>query len=191
MNNNLKGKKISILGDSVSTYTDYSNNIKYNTTIGNNSVYYNNYKEDRHPVHMSLTLEDTWWMQVIEELDLQLCVNNSWSGSRIYDYDVSKWKKDAEGLDGKDKAGPSSDEKGTCIFVSGGNHKASQTIVAKKGFYTVSGYVCRVSTVDSGDEATLTISTNIGSAASDSNGSNTFKFTKDEWKYFEYTFEIE
>ena len=89
MNNNLKGKKISILGDSVSTYTDYSNNIKYNTTIGNNSVYYNNYKEDRHPVHMSLTLEDTWWMQVIKELDLQLCVNNSWSGSRIYDYDES------------------------------------------------------------------------------------------------------
>lgn len=89
MKESLKGKKISILGDSISTYTDYSNNTKYNSTIGNNSVYYNDYRPTRDPVHMSLSLEDTWWMQVINELELKLCVNNSWSGSRIFDYDES------------------------------------------------------------------------------------------------------
>lgn len=89
MKESLKGKKISILGDSISTYTDFSNNIIYNSTIGNNSVYYNDYRPNRDPVHMSLTLEDTWWMQVIKELKLHLCVNNSWSGSRIFDYDES------------------------------------------------------------------------------------------------------
>ena len=89
MNNNLKGKKISILGDSVSTYLDYSNNTKYNTTIFKNSVYYNKYDSTRDPVHMSVQLNDTWWMQVINELELELCVNNSWSGSRIYDIDES------------------------------------------------------------------------------------------------------
>lgn len=89
MNNNLKGKKVSILGDSVSTYLNYSNNTKYNSTIGKNSVYYNKYDQSRDPVHMSLQLNDTWWMQVINELELELCVNNSWSGSRIYDIDES------------------------------------------------------------------------------------------------------
>lgn len=89
MDNNLKGKKISILGDSVSTYLNYSNNIKYNSTIGKNSVYYNKFDSSRDPVHMSLQLNDTWWMQVINELELKLCVNNSWSGSRIYDDDES------------------------------------------------------------------------------------------------------
>ena len=35
----LKGKKLSILGDSISTYVDYCNNTSYNSTIGGNCVF--------------------------------------------------------------------------------------------------------------------------------------------------------
>jgi len=72
------GKTISILGDSISTYANVSNNTSYNTTIGSNKVYYkvgNSY---------GVSLADTWWQQTIDTLDLELLVNNSWSGSAIY-----------------------------------------------------------------------------------------------------------
>ena len=68
------GKKVSILGDSISTYEGVSNNTAYNATIGENLVYYT---EGLHGV----SLHDTWWQQVIDTLDMELCVNNSWSGS--------------------------------------------------------------------------------------------------------------
>lgn len=81
--NPYKGKSISILGDSISTYLNVSNNAAYNSTIGKNAVYYNQYNASRHPVHMSLELSDTWWMQTIDALDMKLCVNNAWSGGAI------------------------------------------------------------------------------------------------------------
>ena len=70
-----KGKKLSILGDSISTYGGISNSPSYNTTIGSNAVYYsasNNYIN---------SAEETWWMQAMDTLGMSLCVNNSWSGS--------------------------------------------------------------------------------------------------------------
>lgn len=70
-------KTISILGDSISTYLDISNNITSNSTIGDNLVYYVKGKTD-------VNLEDTWWQQAIDFLDLKLLVNNSWSGSCVY-----------------------------------------------------------------------------------------------------------
>lgn len=71
------GKKLSILGDSISTYEGVSNNTTFNTTLGNNEVY-------RQYNDTSLGSQQyTWWQQVIDTLGMSLCVNNSWSGSCI------------------------------------------------------------------------------------------------------------
>lgn len=74
----LANKNFSILGDSISTYSGYSNDAtNTNDTIGNNDVYYNGSKA-------SITsVEQTWWKQAINETGMNLLVNNSWSGSQI------------------------------------------------------------------------------------------------------------
>lgn len=72
----LSGKTMSILGDSISTFAGYSNNTTYNSTIGSNAVAYPTLWPDT-----PLAVEDTWWMQTINQLGMELCVNNSWSGS--------------------------------------------------------------------------------------------------------------
>ena len=72
----LEGKKLSILGASISTYTGISNNTEYNSTIGSNAVYYTEGK-------FGVYADDTWWMQAANDLGLELLVNNSWSGSSL------------------------------------------------------------------------------------------------------------
>ena len=72
------GKKVSILSHSASTYAGVSNDTKANSTIGKNDVYYT---EGRHGVY----LKDTWWQQAIDALGMELLVNNSWSGSCIFE----------------------------------------------------------------------------------------------------------
>jgi len=72
-----KGKKISILGDSISTYEGVSNDKSANSTIANNAVYYTENND------YGIVRKDTWWQQAIDMLDMQLCVNNSWSGSSV------------------------------------------------------------------------------------------------------------
>lgn len=66
-----EGKKVSILGDSISTLKGVSNNTSYNSTIGSNAYYYSSGQASK------------WWQQVIDVLGMELCVNNSWSGSMI------------------------------------------------------------------------------------------------------------
>lgn len=65
----LKDKKISIYGDSISTYAGYipTGNATYYTgsNCGVSSV------------------NDTWWKKVIDALGLELLVNNSWSGRAV------------------------------------------------------------------------------------------------------------
>lgn len=65
-------KMVSILGDSISTFEGFNPKgycVYYDkvmqSTNGLNSVY------------------DIWWAQVIRELDAYLCVNNSYSGSKV------------------------------------------------------------------------------------------------------------
>ncbi len=70
-----KKDKISILGDSISTYEGVSNNPNYNQTLLNNKVYYKD----------PFKKEDTWWFKTITELNLRLIVNNSYSGSSVSD----------------------------------------------------------------------------------------------------------
>ena len=58
---------ISILGDSISTYEGY-------ISEGNATYYPTNYLK---------SVNDTWWMQLITELNAKLGVNESWSGSFV------------------------------------------------------------------------------------------------------------
>ena len=60
-------KIISILGDSISTFKDY--------LPEGNATYY--------PQNTVQTVADTWWMQLITELNANLGVNESWSGSYV------------------------------------------------------------------------------------------------------------
>lgn len=74
----INGKTISFLGDSISTYESWSNNINYNSTIGNNAVWYNSSRLD--------SVDKTYWKKTIDDLNMELCVNNSWSGSEVCTY---------------------------------------------------------------------------------------------------------
>lgn len=69
----LNGKRLSILGDSISTYQGVSNNPEYNSMLYYNPCFY------REP----FPLEKTYWHQLIHKLGLTLCVNNSWSGGNL------------------------------------------------------------------------------------------------------------
>lgn len=69
----LKGKRLSILGDSISTYQDVSNNPEYNSMLYYNPCFY------REP----FPVEKTYWHQLMDKLGLTLCVNNSWSGGNL------------------------------------------------------------------------------------------------------------
>ncbi len=72
----ISGKKLSILGDSISTYTGWSNSTAVNNTLENNALWY-------HSPSLLATVEDTWWMQAADRLGMEILVNNSWSGSTV------------------------------------------------------------------------------------------------------------
>ncbi len=74
----LEGKKISIIGDSISTWEGISNNPDANVTTENNPLYYTNDQ----PRELE-SYEDTWWMQAINGTGMELLVNNSWSGAKV------------------------------------------------------------------------------------------------------------
>lgn len=65
-------KKVSILGDSISTFEGY--------TV-HQGLFYDRFIQNYSGVK---SVEDTWWMQVIRELDAELGVNDSFSGSTVY-----------------------------------------------------------------------------------------------------------
>ena len=67
----LKGKQLSILGDSISTFAGVSNDSSEG--LGDNAIYYDT----------ELTQNDTYWQQILSKYDMNLCVNNSWSGSYV------------------------------------------------------------------------------------------------------------
>lgn len=63
------GKKLSVLGDSISTFAGYipsGNKVWY--TGSNNGV---------------SAVTDTWWRKLTDALGMELLVNESWSGSRV------------------------------------------------------------------------------------------------------------
>lgn len=64
-------RKISILGDSISTYSGYT---------PKEGVFYDSHVQRETGV---ATVDDTWWMQVIRALGGELLVNNSLAGSMV------------------------------------------------------------------------------------------------------------
>lgn len=66
-------RKISILGDSISTY-------KGNDSL-DHSVYYKGEKAYENGIS---SVNDIWWKQVIDSLGGELCINNSYSGSFVF-----------------------------------------------------------------------------------------------------------
>ena len=79
----LNGKSLSILGDSISTFAGYSNNTDYNSTIGDNAIYYNG-------TNAIVDVNETWWMQTINRVGMTLNVNNSWSGDKVTERGLSR-----------------------------------------------------------------------------------------------------
>lgn len=63
---------VSILGDSVSTFQGY--------TPKGYSVYYDRYMQEYNGLK---NVSDTWWDRVIQSMHGRLCVNNSYSGSKV------------------------------------------------------------------------------------------------------------
>ena len=77
LENKVKDLNISVLGDSISTYTGYSNNATdTNSTIGSNSVFYKG-------SNGITSVNDTWWMQAVNHTGMKLLVNNSYSGDTV------------------------------------------------------------------------------------------------------------
>lgn len=65
-------RMVSVLGDSISTYEGY-NPRGY-------AVYYDREKQYKNGMN---SVYDTWWAKVNQRLRAYLCVNNSYSGSRV------------------------------------------------------------------------------------------------------------
>lgn len=81
-----RGKKISILGDSISTYTNYSNGVAAdttNSTIRNNLVWYG--YDPGQPTFGGSSCDSTWWQMTINTLGADRLVNNSNSGESVFD----------------------------------------------------------------------------------------------------------
>ncbi len=109
------GKLVSLIGDSISTF-------KGSIPEGN-SYYY--------PKFDVKSPEDTWWSMLIDYMDAQLGINNSWSGSRVTNTSESN-----TGSIGPDRCMPSIarieslDDKGTpdIILFYGGTNDVYYTV---------------------------------------------------------------
>lgn len=75
--NTLEGLKLSILGDSISTF--YAEGSSMNSYYSEEGRYY-------YPIYSSSvkTVDKTWWAQLLSNTKMTLGINNSWSGSCAY-----------------------------------------------------------------------------------------------------------
>lgn len=74
----LDGKYVSVFGDSISTYTGVSDASSRNDTLSANKTHYfgsNDGVEGE---------SETWWGKLINDLQVNLLVNNSSSGAKVY-----------------------------------------------------------------------------------------------------------
>lgn len=70
-----KGKYVSIIGDSISSFDGVCNDGKANVTIANNADYYPTYAPNVYDASLM------WWGKVIKDLEMNTCVINGWSAS--------------------------------------------------------------------------------------------------------------
>lgn len=76
-NPSLDGKKVSIIGDSISTF--YAAGSEMNSYYNAENTYY-------YPIYSASikSVDLTWWYKLIKNNKMQLGINNSWSGSCAY-----------------------------------------------------------------------------------------------------------
>ena len=74
---NYKGKVISVLGDSISTFAGY-----IPTADGFNLEHSPRYPQD----NLLTDVNETWWMQLLAVLDANLGINESWRSTEVYNY---------------------------------------------------------------------------------------------------------
>ena len=80
------GVKMSVIGDSISTYYGITNSSTYNplylsTSEATFGTYYGNTSHGDYAEFSSVKWTDTWWKQTVDTLGMDLLVNNAWSGS--------------------------------------------------------------------------------------------------------------
>lgn len=73
-----KGKKVSVLGDSISTFEGLSDNVNINSSL-------KDHKSDYYPSYDETVDEytETYWGRLIADLGMTLCVDNGWSGTHV------------------------------------------------------------------------------------------------------------
>ena len=86
------GLNLSVFGDSISTYQGISNNTEYNSTIGDNAVWYGSSAINEAGLFDHTY---TYWGRMLRQLEMELCVNNAWSGDSL---GSGTWKTRAKNL---------------------------------------------------------------------------------------------
>ncbi len=123
--NRYKGKKVSILGDSISTFSGY-----IPVADGANLAH-----RSRYPQEDLLTdVNDTWWMKTIDTIGAELGVNDSWAGStvsNILDENFKDFGPDAAMASMTRIGNLGSNGKPDLIFFFGGTNDAGKMV--KKG----------------------------------------------------------
>ncbi len=71
----LTGKKLSVMGDSISTFAGWSNSTQVNSSLGDNALYY--------PNGVLTDVDATWWKQTADICGMEILVNNAWAGSTV------------------------------------------------------------------------------------------------------------
>lgn len=80
----INGLKMSILGDSISTFDGYSNDVNSNSTLKSNVPRYGLASSTLSSIDTTLkSVDETYWMKTINDLDMELCVSNTWRGTRV------------------------------------------------------------------------------------------------------------
>ena len=78
-------RNVSFLGDSITTFSGWSNSTSYNSTIGDNAVHYTTSKTES-----IASVNDVWWKQLLNMTNTNLCVNNAYSGDQVVNRAVSR-----------------------------------------------------------------------------------------------------
>ncbi len=94
------GLKLSVFGDSISTYEGVSNNTDYNSTIGGNAIWYHSGAINEAGLFDHTY---TYWGSMLRELEMELCVDNAWSGDSL---GAKRWVTRAEQLHNKNGEDP-------------------------------------------------------------------------------------
>ena len=117
------GKKISILGDSISTYENYTSGIAADTTNSNvrNNKVWNGYNPGN-ALFGGSSVESTWWKRTVSSLGATMLVNNSNSGESTFNAVYSGRCTELH-----DNTGENSGEKPDIIFIYLGTNDNQNT----------------------------------------------------------------